>query len=88
MLIVRLESGVTLNLERSVGSAGKHGIWEFHRAANSYMRPPNYTPFRHAAILPSDPNPNQTVSVAICAPGMPEADWIPVGEGIATHEEW
>jgi hypothetical protein len=48
MAIVRLKDGVTLNLERSLRSAGKHGIWEFYRAANSYMRLPNYTPFRPA----------------------------------------
>jgi hypothetical protein len=34
MLIVRFENGFTLNLERSIGGSGKHGILEFH----PYMR--------------------------------------------------
>ncbi|MCG7374174.1 bacteriophage protein [Pseudomonas luteola] len=86
MLIIRLKNGVTINLERSVGSSGKYGLWEFHRSANSYMRPPDYTPFRHAALLPAEPGESQTVTVAISRPGLPEADWIQVGEGVATYD--
>ncbi|MCG7374072.1 hypothetical protein MHL40_15545 [Pseudomonas luteola] len=86
MLIVRLQSGVTYTLEKSVGNAGKHGIWEFHRSANSYMRPPDYTPFRHAAILPAEPADGQSVSLSICKPGMPEEQWIEAGEGTATYD--
>jgi hypothetical protein len=45
MLIVRLQSGMTYTFEKSVGNAGKHGIWEFHRGANSYIQSPAYQPW-------------------------------------------
>jgi len=81
-----MQNGFTLNLEKSIGSAGKHAIWEFHRGENSYMRPPDYTPWRHATLLPAEPSGGQVVQVAICRPGLDEAEWIPVGEGIARYE--
>lgn len=50
------------------------------------MRPPDYTPWRHAALLPAEPSAGQVVQVAICRPGLDEAEWIPVGEGVASYE--
>lgn len=86
MLIVRMQNGVTYTFERSVGNAGKHGVWEFHRGASSYIQPPIYQPWRHAAVLPAEPIEGQSVSASICKPGMPEAEWIDVGLGIATYD--
>ncbi|GGM17646.1 hypothetical protein ACFQDN_25440 [Pseudomonas asuensis] len=86
MLIVRLQNGVTFALERSVGNVGKHGLWEFHRGESSYMRPPNYTPWRHAAVYPADPQEGQTVTLAVCRTGMPEEEWAQMGEGVARYE--
>lgn len=85
MLIIRFPEGTSVNLERSVGNAGRHGVWEFHRSQSSYIRPPDYTPWRHAAILPAEPAAGQTVSVFLCIPGMAEAEWITIGEGVASY---
>lgn len=86
MLVIRLERGVTFTLDRSIGNAGKYGIWEFHRGESSFMSPPDYTPWRHAAILPADPSNGQSVRLAVCMPGMPEAEWKHMGEGTANYE--
>lgn len=82
MLLLRMSGGVTYTLDRQVGSAGKYGIFEFHRSASSFMNPPVYTPYRHAAISPAEPKVGATVQIAICKPGAPEAEWISVGEGV------
>ena len=68
--------------ERQVGSSGKYGIWDFHRSASSFMSPPDYTPYRHAAVSPAEPKVGATVQVAICKPSAPETDWILIGEGV------
>ena len=82
MLLLRMKGGVTYTLDRQVGSSGKHGIWEFHRSASSFMNPPDYTPYRHAAILPAEAKVGATVQVAICKPGTLEAEWMPIGDGV------
>lgn len=82
MLLLRMKGGVTYMLDRQVGSSGKHGIWEFHRSASSFMNPPDYTPYRHAAISPAEPKEGATVQMAVCKPNAPESDWIPIGEGV------
>ncbi len=86
MLLLRMKGGVTYTLDRQVGSSGKHGIWEFHRSASSFMSPPDYSPYRHAAISPAEPKVGATVQVSICKPSAPEADWIPIGEGVVAFD--
>ncbi|MGC3228793.1 hypothetical protein ACPTIC_23265 [Pseudomonas aeruginosa] len=85
MLIVRLEQGWTLKLDRQVGSSGKHGIWSFHCAESTYTPAPAEL-LRHAAILPAEPKDGQKVAVAICDTRMPQDEWRPVGNGVATYE--
>ncbi|WP_313105087.1 hypothetical protein [Stutzerimonas nitrititolerans] len=82
MLLLRMKGGVTYMLDRQVGSSSKHGIWEFHRSASSFMNPPDYTPYRHAAVSPAEPKVGATVQMSICKPNTPESDWIPIGEGV------
>ncbi|HCE6032024.1 TPA: hypothetical protein NHL03_002295 [Pseudomonas aeruginosa] len=85
MLIVRLEQGWTLKLDRQVGSSGKHGIWSFHCAESTYTSAPAEL-LRHAAILPAEPKDGQKVAVAICDTRMPQDEWRPVGSGVAAYE--
>lgn len=86
MLLLRMKGGVTYTLDRQVGNSGKHGIWEFHRSVSSFMSPPDYTPYRHAAISPAEPKVGATVQMAICKPNAPESEWIPIGEGVVAFD--
>lgn len=86
MLLLRMDGGLTYTLDRQIGSSGKHGIFEFHRSASSYMSPPDYTPYRHAAISPAEPKVGAKAQIAICKPGAPEAEWMPLGEGVVAFD--
>lgn len=85
MLVIRTKAGWTLKLERQVGSAGKAGLWEFHRSQSSYVIPPNKI-YRHAAIKPAETKEGQTLEVFVCDQREPEDQWRPAGEGIAKFE--
>lgn len=85
MLLIRMKAGWSYALGRQVSSSGKHGIWDFHPSASTHMVLPEYTPYRHAAILPAEPKEGDVVTVAICRPGMPEEEWFQKGEGVASY---
>lgn len=86
MLVIRLEKGGAINLERQVSSANGYGIWEHHRSQRSSMHKPYFTIYHHVAIKPAAPTAGQTVLVAICLPGTPESEWKPCLTGVASFE--
>ncbi|MCY1376066.1 hypothetical protein D9M69_635290 [compost metagenome] len=85
MLVIRTKAKWTLKLDRQVGSAGKAGLWEFHRSQSSYVVSSDKI-YRHAAIKPAEPKEGQTVEIFICDQRQPEDQWRPAGEGIARYE--
>ncbi|MCD4867028.1 MULTISPECIES: hypothetical protein [Pseudomonas] len=86
MLVIHLESGRVINLERSVSTVNGYGIWEYHRSQSSSMWVPDYTPYRHLAVKPPDPAIGQKVTVAICKLGAPEEEWKPFRSGTAGYD--
>lgn len=86
VLVIRLEKGGVINLERQVSTSNGYGIWEYHRSQSSSMWVPDHTPYRHVAMKPAEPQAGQQVSVAICLPGTPENEWKPFRVGIASFD--
>ncbi|QNR00452.1 hypothetical protein BGI51_22240 [Pseudomonas oryzihabitans] len=86
MLVIRLEKGGVINLERQVTTSNGYGIWEYHRSQSSTMYRPDFTVYRHVAIKPADPQAGQQVSVAICLPGTPENEWKAFRVGFASFD--
>ncbi|AOE86113.1 hypothetical protein [Pseudomonas sp. TCU-HL1] len=85
MLVIRLNAGWTLKLDRQIGSAGKAGLWDFHRSESSYTVERCKT-YRTAATKPAEPKEGQTVEVFICDQREPEEKWRAVGEGVARYQ--
>lgn len=83
VLVIRLEKGGVINLERQLTTSNGYGIWEYHRSQSSTMYRPDFTVYRHVAIKPADPQAGQQVSVAICLLGTPESEWKPFRTGVA-----
>ncbi len=86
VLVIRLEKGGVINLERQVSTSNGYGIWEYHRSQSSTMYRPDFTVYRHVAIKPADPQAGQQVSVAICLPSTPENEWKPFRARIASFD--
>lgn len=86
MLVIRLETGRVINLERQVSTSNGYGIWEYHRSQSSTMYRPDFTVYRHVALKPSNPEAGQHVTVAICLPGTPENEWKPFRSGVACFD--
>jgi len=86
MLVIRLETGRVINLERQVSTSNGYGIWEYHRSQSSTMYRPDFTVYRHVAMKPADPQAGQQVIVAICLPGTPENEWKPFRTGVASFD--
>lgn len=86
VLVIRLEKGGVINLERQVSTSNGYGIWEYHRSQSSTMFRPDFTVYRHVALKPADPQPGQQVTVAICLPGTPENEWKPFRIGVASFD--
>ncbi|HHK2538510.1 TPA: hypothetical protein ACQRJD_003857 [Pseudomonas aeruginosa] len=85
MLVIRLAGKWTLQLDRQIGSSGKHGIWAFH-CSESTFAPSSNDLRRTAAILPAEPKEGQTVDVSICESSHSPDGWIAVGSGVAAYE--
>ncbi|KTS76428.1 hypothetical protein NS274_15585 [Pseudomonas oryzihabitans] len=86
MLVIRLETGRVINLERQVTTSNGYGIWEYHRSQSSTMYRPDFTVYRHVAMKPANPEAGQEVTVAICLPGTPEDQWKPFRTGVASFD--
>ncbi|MDR6680187.1 hypothetical protein J2W58_004419 [Pseudomonas psychrotolerans] len=86
MLVIRLETGRVINLERQVTTSNGYGIWEYHRSQSSTMYRLDFTLYRHVAMKPASPEAGQQVAVAICLPGTPESEWKPFRSGVASFD--
>ncbi|APQ11027.1 hypothetical protein BJP27_05765 [Pseudomonas oryzihabitans] len=86
MLVIRLETGRVINLERQVTTSNGYGIWEYHRSQSSTMYRPDFTVYRHVAMKPANPEAGQEVTIAICLPGTPEHEWKPFRTGVASFD--
>lgn len=86
MLLLRMDGGLTYTLDRQIGSSGKHGHLRVSSVRQLLLSPPDYTPYRHAAISPAEPKVGAKAQIAICKPGAPEAEWMPLGEGVVAFD--
>lgn len=86
MLVIRLDKGGVINLERRVTTSNGYGICEYHRSQSSTMYRPDFTVYRHVALKPANPEAGQEVTVAICLPGTPEDQWKPFRTGVASFD--
>lgn len=85
LLVIRLEQGWSLKLDRKFTESGGYGMWEFHRSQSSYVTG-NYVAHRCARVKPSEPAEGKRVEVIICNAGDPEELWLRLGEGVARFE--
>ncbi len=87
MLVIRLNQGWTLKLDRKVNDSAGYGVWEFHRSESSYTVPAGigYQTYRYARIRPADPAEGASVEVIICGLGGTEDEWRRVGMGVASY---
>lgn len=87
MLVIRLNQGWTLKLDRKVNDGSGYGVWEFHRSESSYTFPQGltYQTLRHARIKPPEPVEGAAVEVIVCGLGSAEEEWQRVGGGVASY---
>jgi hypothetical protein len=86
VLVIRLEKGGVINLERQVSTSNGYGIWEYHRSQSSTMWVPDHTPYRHVAMKPAEPRVGQQVILARCLPGTSEEAWKPFQAGVVISD--
>ncbi len=88
MLVIRLNQGFTLKLDRKINDSSGYGVWEFHRSESSFTvaHGRSYQTLRHARIKPAEPAEGASVEVIICALGGGEEEWQRVGSEVATYQ--
>ncbi len=84
MLVLHLECGRVINLERSVSTVNGYGIWEYHRSQSSACGCPTTPP---TAPLRQTAGPGHWPEVIVAKPGGPEEEWKPCRSGIADFDE-
>lgn len=87
MLVIRLNQGWTLKLDRKVNDSSGYGVWEFHRSESSHTiaHGMSYQTYRNARIKPAEPAEGASVEVIICGLGGSEDEWLRVGSGGASY---